>query len=292
MPKIVEIKNRSGQHNTPLTIEQLEALCGLELLIGTYSELNQYKTELDKQYSIPINNFGRFYLGVELESTRGVQIFFDKRRDLYQVSLNYPCGLNDNSLFEKLVDAIITHTGARPVFLEGNVDSDDPLDIWRQLFHKTIEKPDSITIQGLRLEISMDTDFLNELESAENLLYYFHSHQWIEDYFIATPDIISSNENKGIGVWVNTIDLPTIYPITPMLSDNYNNLDITNWLLSFYDSTDLSNSEYSIEYDKFINYCEINEIDMIGINHFKKKITRQQMKSLLKDYGIPLKNYL
>jgi hypothetical protein len=285
MPKIIEIKNFSGRKSNPLTIHQLESLCGLDLFVGTYSELNEYKTKLNEQYLITINNFGRVYLGVEYESVRGVQVQYVNSRDLYHVTLRYPCGLHDISLFDKLVDAISKHTGTKPTIIEDMDGDDDPLIIWREFFNVALNKADAITIEGIRLELSFDSSFLSELETAENLLHYFHNQQWLEGYYIPTPILINVKQKKDIAIFVNTIDLPAIYPIKPSPPENHDNLNITNWLLFFHNPISSSVNDYCIEYDKFIESCNYNEIDVIGTNHIKITTSIEQMEKMLEDHG-------
>lgn len=296
MSVVAIIKNKSSIFSKvePITVEDLAEFSGNDLSIGKYSAIDYNKfREYDKK-SIPINNYGQIYLGVEKESSRGVGLFFDENKNQYEVKLNQPCSQHDGELFSSLVSAISKYAGQPVQMLKGSVqEAADILIHWDNLYNMSIDADESISICGFNLDVWFDNDFLKKFNSGEELMSYYFKHQWLNNDSVAIAEVIQPKKDLGIGIWTNFQDKQTVYPFHPVVP-TFLKIDpsIVKWILLCTTPETKGLPSSYVDYNKFVEFFHIEDEQKIGANHFRILITSSMAKELIDQHGKPLADLL
>ena len=289
MSVVAVIKGKSSMFNKvqSLSVESFAELVNETLIISKFSAIDHNEFKGYEETSIPLSNFGQIYVGVEKQSSRGIGLFYDENKDQYEIKLNQPCNVHDRDLFKNTVKALSLYTGHNISYVNGSADEvEDILVHWNNLIHYQFDNNENIAIQGLNLEIWMDRDFLNNFKSGHELLDYFVMNQWHNDDFVASAQFLRPKKDFGLGLWVNTRDLTTVYPISPVVP-SYLKIDpsIVTWIIMFSGpETEGLPSQY-VEYKKFVEYMDINESNKVGVNHFRTTINDQIVNDILNRHG-------
>jgi len=285
----INVKSSSSFFKTSevLTIERLGQLIEDELIIGKFSAIDHREFEDYDEASISLDEFGYVYVGLENQSARGVSVYYDPNNKHYEFKLAQPCNASDASLLERLTKAVSNHFNQPLVFVNGSFEEANDIMIhWNNLIQFRMEEDLRVGILGVNVDIWVDNNFLSQFQSGNELYDYYFKHQWQPDVFVASPQFMQPRKDFVIGLWVNTMDLPTIYPLSPTIPDYYsiNPLSV-NWFIAL-QIEELSLTDRMVKYQDFINYVEKLPTEPIGVNHFVIALDEAVSRDILTKHSI------
>ena len=273
--------------NEVLSINDLISKTSLPLVIGRNSTID-FKDWVDKNhYNTKINLINNLNIGIENQSLRGVNLFYEK--DLYNLKINSPANRDDWKLAKNILANLSSYLTTDIYNVEekkyynflniGKFNQENEINEGIEVL-KRVSKGNVVpTIPGFNLTLFVDEDYLKKCSYNKNeILLLSTKLQW--DAYTANPGYLVKKDVLVAGYYVLSSRLETYLPKSPILPDDYklDNSQKVNWIIMFRD--EIEGHIGVMDYEEFVskNY----NLDLIDGNNFKIILDVNQMRKILK----------
>lgn len=280
----------SDTKNTILTVNDLISLTKLPLIIGRNSSINFEDWANGNHYNTTINLVENFNLGVEDESLRGVNLFYEN--SIYKVKINSPANRDDWKLALNILSKLCSYLSSDIYNIEEKkyynslniyqFNQENEINEGIVALKKLSNKQGSKlvpSIPGFNLTLFIDENYLKKCHyDKDEILKLSTELQW--GAYAANPSYIVKKDRLLAGYYVLSAELETYLPKNPILPNEYkvDSSDNVFWIMIFRDGT--LGHIGAMDYQEFVskNY----NLDLIDGNHFKIILNVNQMKKMIK----------
>ena len=225
-------------------------------------------------YALPLSRLDSMVVGFDGQSGRGFELGYEKEENTYAVRVNTPALAADwrlalafmQTLARKLGSPIIKEDGT--AFTAENItefDYEPDIAYGIKVFCEHAVESGSSVIFGIFRPVYIDRNLARELLSSPEQMLRFeelmHRTQYTDAYAANQQFYINQEDEKVIGNYTLTQELPTILPYQPYVEyDNQSMLDeqeVSRWQITFvgYEDENDPESYYALgemAYGRFI----------------------------------------